>query len=72
MMGEIEMLEEREAQAELNFKAIKDEVIARDGHHRYEYKYSDKDFIERNIVDASCVQQQYENLSQRLVVGEIR
>ena len=49
-MGEIEELEEREAQAELKFKAIRDEVIARAG-NRYEYKYSDTDFIERNIKE---------------------
>ena len=72
-MGEIEKLEEREAQAEQKFKAIRDEVIARDG-HRYEYKYSDTDFIERNIKELKDQneKQQQENLSQRVVVGEIR
>ena len=44
-MSKLEKLAEREAEAESKFKAIKDQVIARDG-HRHGYKYSETDFVE--------------------------
>lgn len=40
-------MEEKEAEAELNFKAIKDQVQVRDG--KKEYHYSEKNFVEQNI-----------------------
>ena len=42
-MDKLEM-EEKEAQAEFNFKTIKDKVLAREGLTKYHY--SNKDFVE--------------------------